>query len=216
MDAGTTVPGFSLEGAERCEFFVHSPFGHRQDDGGIIDRNENSIVMQATLVEGKRPTRILLASDVDHEALAAIVQITRDRGRDDRLSWDLMKLPHHCSYTAIGPDRGSDETAPTEDMAWLYEERRAAGSVIVSPSEPIPTKGTEEDRGKQPPHRQAAAYHRRISERKDGRFLVTTEEPSKARPKRFAYKITPRGLAPALAAPSAAAAASASSPRAGR
>jgi hypothetical protein len=46
-DAGQLVPGYSIFGPERVEFFIHSPFGWRQNDNEVIDRNENSIVFQA-------------------------------------------------------------------------------------------------------------------------------------------------------------------------
>jgi hypothetical protein len=52
VDAGTLVPGFTKEGAAQAEFFVHSPFGWRQDEQTVIDRNEHSIVMQVTFREG--------------------------------------------------------------------------------------------------------------------------------------------------------------------
>ena len=40
VDAGTLVPGYTKEGAAQAEFFVHSPFGWRQDEQTVIDRNE--------------------------------------------------------------------------------------------------------------------------------------------------------------------------------
>ena len=53
VDAGQTVPGYSKGGPERAEFFVHCPFAWRQDEKTVIARNEDSIVMHVTLVEGK-------------------------------------------------------------------------------------------------------------------------------------------------------------------
>ena len=59
-----------------------------------------------------------MASDINHETLAAIVQVTRKHGNDDRLRWDIMKLMHHCSYLSLGPDRGVDETKPVPEVKW--------------------------------------------------------------------------------------------------
>lgn len=173
VDAGNTVPGFKKDGPEKVEFFVHCPFGWRQDENTVIQRNEDSIVLQATFVEGGGESRLFLASDVNHETLSDIVQITKRHGNEDTLRWDIMKLPHHCSYLALGPERGAEETEPVPDVAWLFEEQRAEGAVIVSPSNPIPSKGSEADSGDQPPHRQAANYHRRITGDADGDFKVT-------------------------------------------
>ena len=46
-DAGQLAPGLSLDG-DGVEFFVHSPFAHRQDETTVVDRNEDCLVMQAT------------------------------------------------------------------------------------------------------------------------------------------------------------------------
>lgn len=215
VDAGTIVPGYAKDGPAKVEFFVHSPFGWRQDENTVVDRNEDSIVMHATFEEGDTESRLFLGADANHGTLSQIVQTTRRHGNEDRLRWDIMKLPHHCSYLAIGPDRGQDETKPDADVKWLFEDQREDASYIVSPSLPIPTKGSEEDKSDQPPHRQAANYHRRISKGCDGEFEVTMEKPSKANPKPFTYKVTAQGIAFELAAPMVASTAAASTPRAG-
>lgn len=78
-------------------------------------------------------------------------------------------------------------------------------------------KGSKADDDVQPPHRQAANYHRRITVAHDGEFIVTMEMVylSKSDPKPFAYKITAFGFALALAAPMVAGTAAAAAPRAG-
>ena len=134
VDAGKLVPGYSLDGPAKAEFFVHCPFGCRQDENTVVDRNEDSIVMQVTFTAGDRLTRLLLASDVNYETLSAIVQITRKHGNEHRLAWDLMKLPHHCSYKSLGPERGINETVPDPDVKWLFENQREPASDIISPS----------------------------------------------------------------------------------
>jgi hypothetical protein len=215
VDAGTLVPGYTKEGPAQAEFFVHCPFGWRQDETTVIDRNGDSIVMQVTFRAGSRDSYLFLGSDVDHEALSAIVQISKAHGNEDRLLWDLMKLFHHCSYLALGPERGTDETKTVEDVKWLFETQGRRGAVIVSPSWPIPAKGSKEDKDVQPPHRQAANHHRRVTKDLDGRFVVTMEQPSQASPKPFGYEITTFGIALIVSAPMVSSAAAASTPRAG-
>ena len=215
VDAGTLVPGYSKDGPEQVEFFAHCPFGWRQDENTVVVRNEDSIVMHATFVEGGTESRVFMASDVNHETISQIVQTTKKHGNEDRLRWDIMKLPHHCSYLALGPERGSEETEPVNDVKWLFEDQREEGSTIVSSSCPIPVKGTEEDKSDQPPHRQAANYHRRISAECDGEFVVTMEKPSESRPKPFAYKITSLGVALVVSAPMVNTTAASSTLRAG-
>ena len=214
VDAGRLVPGYSKDGPERAEFFVHCPFAWRQDENTVVARNEDSIVMHVTIVEGNRESKVFLASDVDHETLSAIVQTSRKHNNDHRLQWDVMKLPHHCSYLSLGPDRGENETKPISDVKYLFEDMRQNRSYIVSPSLAIPEKGADDDND-QPPHREAANYHRRVSNESDGEFTVTMEYPSKSKPKSFAYKVTALGVGLEIAAVSVNNSAAASTPRAG-
>ena len=215
VDAGRLVPGYSKEGAAQAEFFVHSPFGWRLDETTVLDRNEASIVMQVTFREGRRDSYLLLGSDIAHETISEIVQVTKTHGNQDRLLWDLMKLFHHCSYLAIGPERGTDETKAVPDVKWLFETQSRNRGTIVSSSWPIPVKGSKNDEDVQPPHRQAASHHRRVTKQVDGQFTVTMEEPSQTRPGSFGYEITAFGVALIVAASIVSTVAAAATPRAG-
>ena len=215
VDAGNLVPGFSVSGEEKAEFFVHCPFAWRTDDG-LVDRNENSVVLQMTAVEGGNETYLLLGSDVNHETLSEIVRTTRRHENEHRLQWDVLKLFHHCSYKSLGPDRGTEKTEPIEDVKWLFEELARENEIIVSTSKPIPAKDTAEDEDKQPPHRQAANYYRGIVRDSNGKFEVTMESPNRSQPKPLRLKITAAGAAVMLsAAATATAAATGQTTRAG-
>jgi hypothetical protein len=197
VDAGTLVPGFSKDGPEQAEFFVHSPFAWRTDEG-LQDRNEESIVVHLTLREGASESYALLGSDINYESLSEIVKTTRAHKNEHRLHWDVLKLFHHCSYKTLGPEKGDDKTEPVEDVKWLFEELARENEIIISPSKPIPWKGSEEDEDPLPPHRQAANYYKEIIKDSDGQFKVTMETPSVARPKPIRLKITSAGVAAML------------------
>lgn len=179
VNAGELMPGFSITGGEKAEFFVHCPLSWVQDENDEINRNEDSIVIQATFLEGGRKTRALLGSDVNSDTLSQIVKSTKRHDNEDRLEWDFLKLFHHCSYKALNVEEsGEDKTKPVSDVAWLIEDQGADRSIIVSPSKPIPAKGSKED-DKQPPHRQAAAYYRSVQNNRAGNFVVTMGQPKK-------------------------------------
>jgi hypothetical protein len=201
VDAGQVVPGFS-KAADQAEFFVHCPFAWRLNERELEDRNQDAIVMQVTFVEGGVETYALLGSDVDHETLTRIVETTKRHKREHRLLWDLLKLFHHCSYLSLSRDRGKDDEAVPE-VKWLFETQGRDSCVIVSPSDPIPEKGTDADKSTQPPHRQAANHHRRVVKDKRGQFRVTMELPSINRPKPLVIEITMAGVSVMLAAPTA-------------
>lgn len=198
-DAGQLAPEFSLD-KHGVEFFVHSPFAIRQDDCSVEDRNGNAIVMQATFQVGTTTTRALLMADSTYEALADIVTVTRRKRNEHRLEWDVAKLPHHCSYLSLGPDKGVDQTKPVNEVAWLYEEQGQDGAIIISTSKPIPTKGSKEDADPQPPHRQAANYYKGVLKDSDGAFVVTMEHPKPISPETLIIEIASNGATLKIAA----------------
>ena len=197
-DAGELVPGFSKE-RDGVEFFSHSPFADRED-GKLVDRNAKSLVLQATFLAGRQETRVILSGDVPHEELSRIVTATKRHSNEDRLEWDIFKVPHHCSYLSLGPEKGADITEPVPEVAWLFEEQGARRGLLVSSSDPIPDGDTG-----QPPHRQAAAYYRHIANDLDGEFKVTMEHPSVSVPEPLVIDIDQLGSTVRKRAPSSSA-----------
>ena len=215
VDAGQIVQGLTLKDGA-VEVFAHSPHATRTDKNELEDRNSDSLIFQMRFREGGYNTDVLFAADVDHEVLAEIVDITKLKKNQDRLHWNIYKLPHHCSYTAIGPDKGENKTSPTEQIRWLCEDQGETSGYIVSSSEPIPAKGSAADKDKQPPHRQAANYYREDVVEKD-HLLVTMEHPKTSAAKPIKIEIGSKGASKkALGVPAAAAlVGGASAPRAG-
>jgi len=186
-DAGRTIPEFTRS-AHGIEFFVHSPFASR-DNGELIDRNTDSIVLQATFVVDEDETKFILGGDVDHEVLTKIVEVTESHQRPERLEWDIFKLPHHCSYLSLSSERGEEKTTPVPKVKWLFEQGRSGG-IIISTSKVIPTIDSEDP---QPPHRQAANYYRERAAAIDGEFKVTMEHPKSTRPEPLVIAIDGSG-----------------------
>jgi len=182
-DAGQIIPDFDL-GNDDLEIFVHSPFAMRTDDGEIVDRNRDALVVHATFCNIGIKTKIILASDVDHEVLDDIVSVTRRNNNEDRLEWDIVKIPHHCSYLSLGSEKGRVKTEPTNLVKWLYETQGHHRGCLISTSDPIPSQDSE-----QPPHFQAAKYYQEIVNNKNGAFFVTMEHPNRSVPEPLVIKI---------------------------
>ncbi len=215
VDAGKPVQGFGLQ-EDGVEFFAHSPHAIRTDDRGLVDRNSDSLVFQARFREGGTDTDVLFTGDIKHGDIAEIVDVTRKHGNDGRLHWNVYRLPHHCSYTAIGPDKGTDKTEPTEQVTWLMQVQGEPNGYVISPSDPLPYKGSAEDKDDQPPHRQAAEYYKAdvLADRRN--LLVTMSEPSSTGPKPIVIGITGDGAVKMpFGTGGAAAAAATVAPRAG-
>ena len=99
--------------------------------------------------------------------------------------WDVQKISHHCSYTAIGQEKGDTQTAPDEYVDRLFRDYGQKHGVIVSTSKPIPNDDSDD----QPPHRQAANYYRSVADVKGGQFVVTMQHPNEIRPKPLVIRI---------------------------
>jgi hypothetical protein len=113
------------------------------------------------------------------------VRVTRYHNREERLEWDVFKLPHHCSYLSLGPEKGKEKTVPEENVKWLFEEQAQTGAIVVSSSKPIPAN----DDDNQPPHRQAANYHKDAAKDRSGEFIVTMEHPKMSAPEPIVIEI---------------------------
>jgi beta-lactamase superfamily II metal-dependent hydrolase len=185
-DAGKLIPGFT-KSIQGVEFFVHSPFAIHLGDG-LVDRNENVLVLQATFHCDEQETRLILGADATHNILTDMVNVTRYHENDTRLAWDVFKLPHHCSYLSLSSERGDDMTTPVPEVEWLFEQGASKG-VLVSTSKPIPSDDTDT----QPPHRQAANYYKECVAAIDGDFIVTMAHPTLASPEPLIITIDSAG-----------------------
>lgn len=191
VDAGTIVPGFSLE-KDGVEFFCHSPFIKHCDDGDII-RNSAALIFNVRFRLNGEHYDYLEVGDATWEDLEEIVNVTRHHKNEDRLSWDLYNIPHHCSYLALSDEKGDKETVPKPLVKELLLQGKR-DAYLVSCSKPIPdTKDAYSEI--QPPHIQARkAYERYLREVGGRKFLVTMEEPNGSKPEPLVFEISSGGV----------------------
>ena len=191
IDAGTVVPGFTLDG-DGAEFFCHSPFIKHYDGGDFI-RNSAALVFNVRLRADGADFDYLEVGDAHWEDLEDIVRTTRFHKNDGRLAWDLFNIPHHCSYLALSDDKGATETVPKPLVKDLLLKGKK-DSYIVSCSKPVPDSRDSYDQ-MQPPHIQARkAYERYLNEVGGRKFLVTMEEPNASKPEPLVFDITGSGI----------------------
>jgi hypothetical protein len=191
VDAGTLVPGFTLQD-DGVEFFCHSPFIKHCDDGDIV-RNMGSLIFNVRFLADGNTYDYLEIGDAEWEVLEDIVNITCYHGNDDRLAWDLFNIPHHCSYLALSDEKGDKETIPKDRIKeWLLQGKKDA--YIVSCSKPIPDTA-DMYKEIQPPHIQARKAYERYLQLVGGRkFLVTMEEPNAGKPQPIVFDIMHDGV----------------------
>lgn len=185
IDAGKLLPNYDLT-KDNFEVFAHSPFAERTDDI-LIDRNGCSIVVQCVFRVNGNDTKLFLMADTTYDNLLDIIDITKKHSRNERLEWDIIKLPHHCSYTSLNSEKGKTKTTPQKEIEEFYKNGNEKGC-IISTSDPIPTEDTD-----QPPHFQAANFYKDIVQEKKAEFIVTMEFPKKTKPEPIEIEIKESG-----------------------
>jgi hypothetical protein len=212
VDAGTLVEGFSLA-ADGAEFFCHSPFIKHCDQGDEL-RNEAALIFNVRLRADGADYDFLQIGDSTWEVLEDIVSITKTHKNEDRLKWNLLNIPHHCSYLALSDEKGEQETEPKPLVKELLMHGKK-DAYLVSSSDPIPDSKDMYEAG-QPPHIQAKNAYETYRKKVQGRrVVVTMEEPNASKPEPLTFEVSVGGVSWIKAISGAPAVLSSTLPRAG-
>lgn len=212
VDAGTLVDGFSLA-ADGAEFFCHSPFIKHCDEGDDL-RNEAALIFNVRLRADGADYDFLQIGDSTWEVLEDIVSITKSHKNEDRLKWNLLNIPHHCSYLALSDQKGDKETEPKPLVKELLLHGKK-DAYLVSSSDPIPDSKDMYE-ADQPPHIQAKNAYETYRKKVQGRrVVVTMEEPNASKPEPLTFEVTVGGVAWIKAISGAPAVLASKPPRAG-
>jgi beta-lactamase superfamily II metal-dependent hydrolase len=187
-DEYLTGPGHvvtSLDGEDvssMFEAFIHAPFA----GDCAAARNETSLALQVTLRDAAGPdARILLFGDLAHDTIMKIFTYSERHAREDRLAWDVLLAPHHCSKYVMYRD---DELQ--QDVLDAFERHARDNSIIVASSKPVPGRN---DAGDNPPHAKAKARYLQILE-SESHFICTQEWPDADRPSPVVFGLSADGL----------------------
>ncbi|MDV7357680.1 hypothetical protein ACH47B_22765 [Rhodococcus sp. NPDC019627] len=144
--------------SDRFEVFFHAPFV----DDCAAERNETSLAMQITLtadsgVNGK----MLLFGDLAHDTIMKIFNYSTAKGRPERLEWDLLLAPHHCSKKVMYIPVDGEDVLQEDVLDAFSANARHDDVVIVSSSDTFRPK---DEPGMNPPHRKARDRYQEIAE----------------------------------------------------
>ena len=183
-----TGPGHavtSLDGDEvsaAFEGFIHAPF---KDDCAAA-RNETSLALQITLRDPSGADgSVLLFADLAHDTIMKIFHYSETNQREDRLAWDVLLAPHHCSRHVMYTDGELQQ-----DVLGAFERHARDNAVIVASSMPVPARN---DVGDNPPHAQAKARYLQILD-SAGQFVCTQEWPEADQPSPVVFGLGADGL----------------------
>lgn len=187
-DETFVIPGeffTAVDGADHKDIFrafVHAPF----KDDGSKERNDTSLGLQITLVDGGETLNALLLGDLSYPDLKNIFE----RSEPEDLMWNAFLAPHHCSNSAMyWADAPDGESTLRQDILDKIEEAAGSPGVIVVSADPIPTTNAP---GDNPPHAKAANRYREIAP--DG-VICTGKHPNAATPEPVVFEISAGGAA---------------------
>jgi hypothetical protein len=176
----TSLDGDDVSGS--FEAFIHAPF---KDDCAAA-RNETSLALQVTLRDDSGADgRVLLLGDLAHDTIMKIFNYSEAHDREDRVAWDVLLAPHHCSKYVMYADGELQQ-----DVLDAFERHARDKPVIVASSDPVPGRN---DRGDNPPHATAKARYLQILDGAD-QFICTQEWPSEDCPAPVVFALGGTGL----------------------
>ncbi len=181
-DAVSRLDGEEL--GDRFEVFVHAPF----KDDCAAERNATSLAMQVILKDGSGSEgHALLLGDLAYETIEKIFSYSEYHGRPERLAWEVLLAPHHCSKRVMYASEDGKEVLKRDILDAL--SRHAADGAVIAVSSS--TFRSEDEPGDNPPH---IAARNRYEELVD-EVVVTAEHGGAGSPQPVVFTVGPGGLA---------------------
>ncbi|MEL6945616.1 MAG: hypothetical protein AAFO82_23415, partial [Bacteroidota bacterium] len=169
------------------EIFIHSPFKKSLIEAQAKnDRNASSIVCQYKLKrdDSNAYFNLLEGGDADHYRWKTIKEKSKKHNNLDRLEYDVMLAPHHCSWTFYNDVSYDDHPDPQETSKEIirdFRDKNDKSYIVASCKEIL-------DNNDNPPHHPAKKeYIKDLGDKK--RFICTAEYPTKADPKPIQFEL---------------------------
>lgn len=161
------------------------------EDGTSPDKNRSSVIIQWGLASHGYTAitnTVMLAGDAGVEVWDILWN--KYKNDTDKLRYDILLAPHHCSWHTLSHDSFSEtENSTVSSNAKSGLSQANTGAVIVASSNTI--KDDEID----PPNFQAMMEYKNITEDAEGKFkCLADHKPSKgSAPEVLTYKLTNSG-----------------------
>jgi len=155
-----------------------------EDDECFTDKNRQSIVMQLTVSQGTETNKLLMAADAE----CLVWETLWGKYEDDteKLEYDILHAPHHCSWHSLSYDSQSNDDDPQVcGNAKKALSQANEGACIVAQCRVI--KSSDED----PPSQ--AAKEEYIDIVGEDQFYCTNEHPDKEKPGPIEFNLTGMG-----------------------
>jgi len=172
---------FDMLNGEAASFdaLLHAPLPiEDEDDEECLSKNNSSVVVRMAVHAGGSDDACLFLTGGDSEVLIWERIWEREEGSTDRLDYDVLQTPHHCSWRSMSHDSWSDlgEEAEVSEAALDALSQARNGALIIASSKPI------KDEDADPPSVRAKREYEAIADDVGGAFKCVGEEPDEVNP----------------------------------
>jgi len=115
--------------------------------------------MQISLGSEEDDLKVLIFGDLEHDSLRKIIDISKANENDDKLKWNILLAPHHCSKSVMYTKDENDNNVLQQEMMDDLESYCLDTGYVVSSSKSIPSSNKK---GDNPPHAKAKARYEEI------------------------------------------------------
>lgn len=148
---------------------------NKADEDALTGKNHSSTILRFSIKGGTKSDACLFLTGGDAEVENWERIWNRNKARKNRLEYDLLQAPHHCSWHSLSYDSWSDkkEKAKVSDAARSALSQVKSNAFIVSSSKEI------KDDDIDPPCIRAKREYQAILKGVAGTFLCTATECEK-------------------------------------
>ncbi|MCP4295721.1 MAG: hypothetical protein GY786_08960, partial [Proteobacteria bacterium] len=109
-DTFTKINTYNI--SSKLQGFIHSPIEQQEgeDDECFTDKNRQSIVVQLTVIQGSKRNKLLMAADAECLVWETLWGDYKDD--TEKLEYDILYAPHHCSWHSLSYDSQSKDEDP--------------------------------------------------------------------------------------------------------
>lgn len=169
----------------KLDVFVMGPLDQQDDepDEDFNEKNRQSITMQMIVKEGDYSNQILMSGDAE---CLVWEKLWKEYNNTDRLKYDLLSIPHHCSWHSLSYDSRSecDDPQVCQDSKNALSQKKS-GARLIAQCNPI--KDNDED----PPSKAAKDEYLTIVSLEN--FLCTDEYPKEGKAEPLEFNLTGGG-----------------------
>jgi hypothetical protein len=192
-DVPNHIPGESVEISDYLELFIHAPFkSDLIESRADKDRNASSIVFQARIknksTDDEPTAKLIFGGDADHYRWEKILKISEEKENEDKLEWDILLAPHHCSWSFFNDVPYDDkENQEPKDYSLEFLDYGQDDSKIIASCKKIKKEKPN------PPHEAAKDEYIDKLDSKEN-FFNTSTHPKEKTPEPIIFEIGKSGV----------------------